>query len=213
MEEKKFCEYCGKKLDENAKFCKECGKSTEEKEEVILTCECGAIYQEGQKFCSSCGAKVGKSIITKIKTEGASTLEKIKMESSSRLEKIKTERSLKKIENPKEDISSDLENEITEEEIQGNKLMAVLSYLGILILIPLLTKREVKYIRFHLNQGMVLGIAYIILYVILLIPVIGWILGLIGIIVTGIFSIMGIISAARGKVKRVPLLGKIKILK
>lgn len=178
-DEKKFCEYCGNEISHDDKFCSKCGKSTEVKEKIPLICECGTTYQKDQKYCSKCGAKLGKSLLDKIKTED----------------------------------SSIIDDEITDEDISENKGMAVLCYLGILLLIPLLTKPQSKYIRFHSNQGIILMLSGIILTIIFIIPILGWIVGLLGYIFIGACGIMGIINAIKGKVKRLPLIGKYNILK
>lgn len=45
------------------------------------------------------------------------------------------------------------------EDVRQNKAMGVLSYIGILVLIPLLAgNKQSEYVRFHLNQGAVLFI-------------------------------------------------------
>ena len=38
-------------------------------------------------------------------------------------------------------------------DVQNNKVMAVLSYIGILVLIPILAAKESPFARFHANQG------------------------------------------------------------
>ena len=67
-------------------------------------------------------------------------------------------------------------------DVQQNKGMAALSYLGILCLILLLAKRDSKFAQFHAKQGLVLLIAEVILGfaagLLAIIPVIGWIVDL-----------------------------------
>lgn len=47
-------------------------------------------------------------------------------------------------------------------DVESNKVMAVLSYLGILVLIPLLGAKNSPFARFHTNQGLILCIATIL---------------------------------------------------
>lgn len=104
--------------------------------------------------------------------------------------------------------------EISQEEISSGKVMAVLSYLGCLMLIPLFAGRKNKFSKFHLNQGLVLFVTNVLLSVIVnCIPKIGSILAVFVSIVMLIFEIIGIVNAATGKVKELPLIGKIKIVK
>lgn len=110
----------------------------------------------------------------------------------------------------------------TQKDIDENKIMAVLSYIGILVLIPLLAKKDSPYAQFHAKQGTVVLIASVGLGVIstvagfiAVIPVIGWIIGLlvgIAIFIAGIgilvLEIMGIINAVSGKMTELPVLGQ-----
>ena len=97
-------------------------------------------------------------------------------------------------------------------DINANKVMAILAYIGILVLIPLFAAKDSKFARFHTNQGLLLFIVAIIASVISRIHVIGFIGALIGFI-TFIFAIIGIVYAAQGKAKELPFIGKYKILK
>ena len=103
--------------------------------------------------------------------------------------------------------------------------MGVLAYIGILFLIPLLAAPNSKFSRFHANQGLVLflanialGVVFGILMVIFaFIPIVGLIinsiLGLALSVICLVFMILGIVNAATGKAKELPLIGKIHIIK
>ena len=90
-------------------------------------------------------------------------------------------------------------------------------------LIPLLLARESPFARHHTNQGLVLflaeaiyGIAYSLLSWILLaiswrLAFFLWIWG-VGAIVFLVFAIIGILSASRGELKPLPLIGQIRLL-
>lgn len=67
--------------------------------------------------------------------------------------------------------------------------------------------------KFHLNQGLVLIIASLIIGVLACIPVVGWIISCVGSVAILVFAIMGIVSAVKEEEKPLPLIGKIKILK
>ncbi len=96
-------------------------------------------------------------------------------------------------------------------DISANKVMAILAYIGILVLIPLFAAKESKFARFHTNQGLILFICNIVIYFISLIPglkAIGWILSVAALV----FAIIGIIGAAKGETKELPLIGKYRII-
>lgn len=105
-------------------------------------------------------------------------------------------------------------------DIQQNRVMGVLSYLGILVLIPLFAAKESPFARFHCNQGIVLALAEVILSFAVRIfgrlPLVGWIIRLVGGLgglALFVFAIMGIINAINGKAKELPLVGGFQILK
>jgi len=116
-------------------------------------------------------------------------------------------------------------NYSSSQDIDDNKLMAILAYLGILVLVPLLGAKNSKFARFHANQGLCLCIAEIAYWVGVsiidsFIYVISWRLGL---VVSGllsfasliflIFIILGITNAVQGKAKQLPIIGTFRILK
>lgn len=84
---------------------------------------------------------------------------------------------------------------------EAERKWAAVSYLWILWIVPLLLKRNSNYVQFHAKQGMVLFVAEIISG---LIPVIGWLIGLILII----FAVLGVLEALAGRFWELPILGK-----
>ena len=105
------------------------------------------------------------------------------------------------------------------DDVGRNKGMAILAYFGLLVLIPLLAARDSKFARFHSNQGLILAIVEVLLSAIFVplgwIPLVGWIFrviyGLIGIPLL-ILAILGIINAANGRAKELPIIGGIHLI-
>jgi len=89
-----------------------------------------------------------------------------------------------------------------------NKLFAILSYIGILCLIPLLMKKKDSFVFFHAKQGLILFIAEAITNLIAMVPVLGWVVSVILWAFLVVLSIMGIINVLAGKTKEIPVLGK-----
>lgn len=87
-------------------------------------------------------------------------------------------------------------------------LLAILSYFGILFLIPMLAGKDNEFNLFHAKQGLVLFIAEIITVMLAWIPIIGWIGAPILYIVWFIFFIMGIVSVLQGQKKELPIIGQ-----
>lgn len=150
--------------------------------------KCGTKIDDGTKFCPACGAVTDSSpAYTPPVMPGAPAREDIK-------------------------------------DAQDNKAMAILAYIGILVLIPLFAAKESPFARYHTNQGLVLAIAevvYAVVYSVLsaIILAISWrlyflvsIIGLVGIAFL-VLVILGIINAAGGQMKPLPVIGSITILK
>jgi uncharacterized membrane protein len=93
------------------------------------------------------------------------------------------------------------------EKPQVNAL-AVLSYISILFIVPLVVAKDDLFVKFHVKQGIVLFIGEVILWVIMMIPFLGWVVGFIGQVIAVILAIMGIVNVLQGKEKELPLIGK-----
>ena len=90
-------------------------------------------------------------------------------------------------------------------EDSNDKLFGILSYIGILWLVGLLAGKT-EFAKFHANQGLILWLAGIVCGIV---PIIGWICE----IAVFVFAIMGIINAANGEMKELPVIGKFRLLK
>ena len=127
----------------------------------------------------------------------------------------------------------DSSNEYSYDEIEKNKILALFSYIGLLILIPIFAAKDSKYAKYHIGQGLILLIFSLIIYVVT--TIIGAVGGATAVLVGGNlgalialpfnligtllglvplpFMIIGIINAVTGKAKELPIIGKYKILK
>ena len=163
---------------------------------------CGAQIEDNIKTCPACGTSVEKPTAS----------QKNFSETVSKLNE-----------------TPDTTAEFDTNDINQSKGMAILAYLGILVLIPLFAAPQSKFARYHTNQGLILaiieiiyGFAFMILSF-LLYSIFPWrmwgfvtfILGLIGLcgLVFVALMIIGIINAANGKAKELPVIGKHRILK
>ena len=113
----------------------------------------------------------------------------------------------------KESKKEDAKPVATKEDIEKNKVMGVLAYIGLLVLVPLLAAKDSPFAQFHANQGIILLIFGFIVGVAAGVPIIGWFLiAPFGSIFVFVLAIMGIINAAQGEMKELPLIGGFKIL-
>ena len=98
--------------------------------------------------------------------------------------------------------------ETTKKDIEENKLVAAIGYLGILCLVPLLLKKDSPYAQHHGKQGLVLTIAWVLLWIGHVIPVLGQIVWFVGSIALLILVVMGMMKAMAGEMWVMPYLGK-----
>jgi uncharacterized membrane protein len=98
-------------------------------------------------------------------------------------------------------------------DVEKNKTMAILAY--ILFFLPLLAAKDSPFAMYHANQGLVLFLFSVAVNIVGgIIPVVGWFVVLpVGCIMALVFMVMGIINAANGQMKPLPLIGGINILK
>ncbi len=184
-----FCEKCGTKADEGAKFCPSCGAVMEAPEQQAQSAE------QAQPAKNTQGDFAGK---------------------------------LQNLNN-----TADTTADFDKADIQNNKIMAVLAYLGLLWLIPFFGCKQSRYAQYHCKQGLTLllaEIAYTIISVVLSALIKtrhyvygiyvgsytpGWLSTVLWLVAIPIFvlAILGIINAASGKAKELPVIGKYKILK
>ena len=109
-------------------------------------------------------------------------------------------------------------------DIDINKNYAIVSYILFLFIVPILFAKDSKFARFHANQGLVLFICEIGISTIfgILTPIFTTILPILGLVfntISGLFSLLfialaviGIINAANGKVKELPVIGSFRII-
>ena len=96
--------------------------------------------------------------------------------------------------------------EETTKSSKKNTGMAVIAY--IVFFLPLLTEaKNDPFVKFHVKQGLVLFIGYIIEMFIWWIPVLGWVIAPLLAILLFVLFIIGIMNAINGNEKPLPLIG------
>jgi uncharacterized membrane protein len=92
----------------------------------------------------------------------------------------------------------------------GVNIMALISYIGPLCLIPIFTKEKDEFVKFHAKQGLILFIIEVIIYLIFrILPIWYYVWSIINIIyiVEIAFSIIGIVNVVNKQKKQLPLIG------
>jgi len=120
----------------------------------------------------------------------------------------------------------DKTSEFSKKDIEENKSIAAFGYFGISFVMPLFAASDSDFARFHANQGAVLAINELIIIAFIIIADIAaslfgsmifkyLMLILIVALFLGMFFYIpyGIISAASGKARELPFIGKMRIFK
>ncbi|HVT81547.1 MAG TPA: zinc ribbon domain-containing protein [Phycisphaerae bacterium] len=113
-------------------------------------------------------------------------------------------------------------------DVEKNKVFALLSYIGILWLVPLLAAKDSPFAKYHANQGILLSIVAIgggialgiVFFIIAHIPILNICGGCVGCVVqlgffvaVLAFAIIGILNAVNGKMKPLPLFPAVTLVK
>lgn len=151
-------------------------------------------------FCSKCGAE---------HTDDAKTCPGC----GAPIEKENSfEDTFNKINNTK-----DTTSEFDSADIEENKAMAILAYIGPLVFVPMFAAKGSKFAKYHTNQGLILFLIEIISSVVTGIlgfippaPLFSFIVYPIH-IAEVVFMVLGIVNAAQGRAKELPFIGSIRI--
>jgi len=91
-------------------------------------------------------------------------------------------------------------------DIKESWLYAMLSYISVLVFVPLLTRKDDPFVNYHIRQGLViLGGTIISLIVTVWFPRFGSMLFLLFLLV----SVVGIVTTLQGRQWRIPIVGHI----
>lgn len=174
--------------------------------------KCGAQVTEGTTICPQCGAVIPDAFERKEGQQDYSGQSYTYGQSST------YEQSYTYDQNQTFDYDPEY---FPQDEVKRNKGMGVLSYLGILVLIPILAgDKTSEYVKQHVNQGFVLFIINAVLefaerifeHVVLIGGILSWAANIVDFALF-IIMIMGIVSAAKGTRKPMPVIGNIRIFK
>ncbi len=109
-------------------------------------------------------------------------------------------------------------------DIQENKFMAILSYIGPLVFIPFFARKNSPFAQYHAKRGLnlfilqaIVSVALSVLAIILgSIPggnIINWLISTPVSLAMTALSVIGIVNAAMGKCKELPVVSGIKFIK
>lgn len=106
---------------------------------------------------------------------------------------------------PQDQQQQQLQSVGAEQVREQDKIHLVLSYLGILALIPMLTVKDSPFVQYHAKQGVVLNIGgFVVLTVLGMIPIVGLITCLLGPALL-VVDVMAIMKALKGERWNLPV--------
>jgi fumarate reductase subunit D len=92
--------------------------------------------------------------------------------------------------------------------VSGENAYAILAYLWILCLIPILMKKEDEFVKFHARQGLMLFIVEVGIAIIGIIPLLGPLVYMLGMLVCALLSLVGIVQVLMGNKWKMPVIGE-----
>ena len=210
-----FCQNCGTQLNEGSKFCPNCG--------TPMQMESGAAsaLQEGNPVAVEAAATEPMQAAA----GSVAVLEKDVAPAAPAQEQPAPQPGVYQQPAPQQGAYQQPVQGYVPSEAQMKKGMAILAYFGILFLIPLFAAKNDPFARYHTNQGLVLFIFMVIFNILsnVLTNILIEISPMLTLIVSGVFGILtlllcifaliGIIRAAKGQMKPLPIIGGIRILK
>lgn len=175
---------------------------------MAFCASCGSKLEDGTKFCPSCGAAQAAD------TYNANTANTADNAGSA---------------NQANGINiTDTTSSYDRNDIEKNKVLCAVSYISILFFLPLVACPESRFGKFHANQALILliastilgiggGILYNVLWLLPLIPdfikqIVDTLLDFILWAVPAAGMIFGIVSAAQGKAREIPFIGKFNLI-
>jgi hypothetical protein len=154
-----FCQNCGAQLNPEEKFCRSCGEKTGAGEAAFAAGAAAAAEMSQPAPAQEADYQpeyTGQADIQPDTAQPEYTGETEAQPDTAQPESAEeaNTQQISPDQAAPEEISPDAAN---------NKGMAVLSYLGALVLIPLFARKDSPFARFHINQGLVLMFAEMIL--------------------------------------------------
>ena len=95
------------------------------------------------------------------------------------------------------------------ENQNNNKLMAILAYIGPLVIVSYLVAKDDPFVKFHIKQGLVLLVIHVIVWVLMMNMYGFWSIIRLVNLATLILAIIGIINVTKNEEKELPIVGSL----
>lgn len=108
-----------------------------------------------------------------------------------------------------EENNSQGSREVQEQQISEGKFFALVGYISVLCLVPLILKKDNKFALFHGRQGLVLFILEFAAGILKWVPAVGDVVFTLAFVVCGILSVVGILKVLTNEYWEMPLISDI----
>lgn len=184
--------------------------------------KCGAYIAEGSNVCPACGKRVGGPEEEK-RTAQANGGAQAQSEQPGR------ERPGERKETPRGDKTGEYHYKYSKADTDTRKdsnveagsgivkgpfpMISALAYFSCLFFIPYFLRKDSEFARFHANQGLVLFLSWVAIQLVSKITAMGWIASVVGKIFLIICTISGVCNVLEKRIKPLPIIGGIRLLK
>ncbi|MDD6044549.1 MAG: DUF4870 domain-containing protein [Clostridia bacterium] len=104
-------------------------------------------------------------------------------------------------------------NENKRTDVEKYRYLAALSYVcPIGIFLMLMLDKDSNYIRHHANQAVCLVLWFAVCGLAMIIPLLGWIAGGIGMVAGVVFAIIAVVRTLKREYYQIPVIGKYRII-
>lgn len=93
-------------------------------------------------------------------------------------------------------------------EGKGIAVIAYLTLIGLIVAFVMNNDRKNSFAAFHIRQMLGLSVTGMALMIINVIPILGWLVSILGSVIMLVLWIIGLINAANGKEEPIPVLGE-----
>ncbi len=103
------------------------------------------------------------------------------------------------------------EKKVKTESIEAGKNIAIIAYItivGLIIAFVMNNDKHNSFASYHIRQSLGLMVCGIAVWIVGMIPIIGWLFSILAFFVLLYLWIMGLMSAVNGKMKPIPFLGE-----
>ena len=94
------------------------------------------------------------------------------------------------------------------QEVKEGKFFAAISYISFLCVVSLILKKDNKFVIHHAKQGLLLFVFEAVAFILSMIPLLGLLIRIFGLLLFLLLSLWGIINSLNGNYSRIPLISK-----